>query len=222
VVARLAAARAGRAGGVVASDVSGAMLAHARSVPVPESAAPIEYVEASVTELPFDEGDFDVVFCQQGLQFFPDRAAAAGEMLRVLRSGGVIGLSVWAAGLRLEPFDEYIEALLDAGLEAPFRGAFDPETFKLGADEVGALLRRTGFGSVEVTILDHGVTWPDAGSAAAGILGTPFAPLLDQLSSERRRALEAELVRRFAPSSPGANVRRVNSAVVVQATVPST
>jgi ubiquinone/menaquinone biosynthesis C-methylase UbiE len=221
VVARLAAARAARSGRVVASDVSGAMLAHAASLSVSESAAPIEYVEASVSELPFDDGEFDVVFCQQGIQFFPDRAAATAEMLRVLRSGGRIGLSVWTAGRRLEPFDEYIEALVAAEIEAPFRGAFDPETFKLSADELSALLEATGFASVEVGVLDHEVVWSDAESVASGILGTPFAPLLDQLSSERRSALEADLVRRFAPASPGADVRRVTSAVVAQATAPS-
>lgn len=220
VVARLAAARLGTSGRVVASDVSGAMLAHAGSLPAPAGSAPIEYVEASVTNLPLDCGSFDVVLCQQGMPFFTDRPAAAAEMLRVLRPGGRIGLSVWLAGRKLEPFDEYIEALLEAGIEPPFPGAFDSETFKMAADEVEAVLKAGGGASLEVRTVEHEVVWADADSAALGVLGTPFAPLLDQLPSERRDALEADLVRRFAPTTPGEPIRRTTVAVIAQATAP--
>lgn len=218
VVARLAAARAGSSGRVVASDVSAAMLAHAASVPAPAGSAPIEYLEASVTELPLDDGSFDVVLCQQGMPFFTDRRGAATEMLRVLRPGGVIGLSVWLAGRKLEPFDEYIEALVQAAVEAPFPGAFDSETFKMTAEEVEAVMKAGGCTSLEVRTMEREVVWPDAASAALGILGTPFAPLLDQLSRDRRGALEADLVRRFAPFTSGEPVRRATVAVIARAT----
>ena len=220
VVARLAAARAGTAGRVVASDVSGAMLAHAATVPSPAGAAPIEYLEASVTELPLDDGSFDVVLCQQGMPFFTDRPAAAAEMLRVLRSGGTLGLSVWAAGRPLEPFDHYIAALAQAGVEPPFPGAFDSETFKMAEGNVRMVLEGAGLASVDVRTIEHEVVWPDAESATLGILGTPFAPLLGQLPPERRDALEAELLRRFSPSAPGGAVRRTTTAVVARATAP--
>jgi len=38
---------------------------------------------------------YNVVLCQQGLQFFPDRLKALGEMRRVLVSGGRVAVSVW-------------------------------------------------------------------------------------------------------------------------------
>jgi ubiquinone/menaquinone biosynthesis C-methylase UbiE len=218
VVARRAAARAGSSGRVVASDVSAAMLAHAASVPAPAGSAPIEYLETSVTELPLHDGSFDVVICQQGMPFFTDRRGAATEMLRVLRPGGMIGVSVWLAGRKLEPFDEYIEALMQAGVEAPFPGAFDSETFKMTAEEVEDVLNAGGGTSLEVRTMEREVLWPDAASAALGILGTPFAPLLDQLPQDRRDAIETDLVRRFAPSTPGGPVRRTTVAVIARAT----
>lgn len=220
VVARLAAASMGASGRVVASDVSVAMLAHAASVPVTPGSAPVEYLEASVTELPFDNGSFDVVFCQQGMPFFTDRVGAAAEMLRVLRPGGTVGLSVWLAGRQLEPFDQYIEALLEAGVEPPFPGAFDSETFKMTAEEVEAVLNAAGCASLDVRAVEREAVWPDAESAALGVLGTPFAPLLDQLTRERRDALEADLARRFAPSESGEPVRRTTVAVLARATAP--
>ncbi len=217
VVARRAATRAGISGRVVASDVSGAMLAFAASLPPPGGGAAIEYLEASVAELPFPDGSFDVVLCQQGMPFFTDRPRAAAEMLRVLRPEGTLGLSVWLAEHRLEPFDEYIDALVAAGVEPPFPGAFDSETFKMTADDVEAVLKASGGASLEVGTVQREVVWPDARSAALGILGTPFAPLLDQLTTDGRDAFEADLARRFAPSAPGQPVRRTTVAVIARA-----
>ena len=80
-VTRVAATRAGPAGRVVGLDVNPNMLAAARSA-VRDRA--IEWREGSAHEMPFPDASFDVVLCQQGLQFFPDRAAGLREMCRVL------------------------------------------------------------------------------------------------------------------------------------------
>jgi ubiquinone/menaquinone biosynthesis C-methylase UbiE len=81
IVARTAAKRLGDNGSVVGLDVSGPMLATARTAP--EGAA-VEWQEGSAVKLPMSDATFDVVFCQQGLQFFPDRIATLREMHRVL------------------------------------------------------------------------------------------------------------------------------------------
>lgn len=52
--------------------------------------------------MPFSDAAFDVVYCQAGLQFFPDRPAALREMHRVLAGGGRMGLMVWR-GIRHSP-----------------------------------------------------------------------------------------------------------------------
>jgi ubiquinone/menaquinone biosynthesis C-methylase UbiE len=215
VVARLAAARAGVSGSVVASDVSAGMLAQAASVPTPVDAAPIERLEAPVTELPLDQDSFDVVLCQQGMPFFTDRPRAASEMHRVLRPGGTLGVSVWVAGRRLEPFEEYNEALVAAGAEPPFPGAFNSRTFQMEADELKAVLDGAALASVQVRTLEYEVVWPDAEAAAAGILGTPFAPLFEALPPDRRNELHRDLLRRFGSAGP---VGRTTVALVATAT----
>ena len=219
VVARAAARRAGGGGLVVASDVSGPMLARAASIGAPDGAAPIEYVDASADALPFDDGSFDVVLCQQGLQFFPARAAAVGEMRRVLRPGGVAGVAVWASGHPLEPFGVYGDELAGTGAEPPFPGAFESETFTMGVDVVRSLLVEAGFSRVGAEVVELEVSWPDAGSAAAGVLGTPFGPLVHALPPDQRKRFETQLEKQFAPEEPGALVRRQTAAVVARATV---
>jgi SAM-dependent methyltransferase len=55
----------------------------------------IEFREADVEELPFPDGEFDVVVSQFAHMFAPRPEVATGEMLRVLRSGGIIAFSTW-------------------------------------------------------------------------------------------------------------------------------
>lgn len=56
---------------------------------------PIAFQEADAEALPFPAGSFDVVLSSFGVQFTPNHARAASELLRVCRSGGRIGLANW-------------------------------------------------------------------------------------------------------------------------------
>src|SRR5829696_3510380 len=95
VVTRLAAERVGTAGRVVGLDINPDMLSVARPL-APVGGATVEWLEASALEIPLPDAAFDVVLCQHGLQQFPDRPAALGEMRRVLAPGGRLGLCVWS------------------------------------------------------------------------------------------------------------------------------
>jgi ubiquinone/menaquinone biosynthesis C-methylase UbiE len=90
IVARLAKERLGDDGRVVGLDLSAQMLAVANTV-----APSVEWREGNALALPFDEKTFDVVLCQQGLQFFPDKPAAAREMRRVLAPAGRLAVATW-------------------------------------------------------------------------------------------------------------------------------
>jgi len=216
VVARLAARHAGLEGRVVASDLSATMLAHAASRAAAPGAAPIEYLEAAATELPLADDAFDVVLCQQGLQFFTDQAGAAAEMHRVLRPGGVAGVAVWALGHRLEPFDDYADALIGAGVEPPFAGAYESSSFVIGAEELTTLLSDAGFAKIDVSVVEHTIVWPDAETRAAGILGTPYGSPVARLAPDRRTALTLDLVGRTA-AARGGPLRRTTVAVLARA-----
>ncbi len=96
VVARLAAPHVGTNGQVVGLDLNPGMLAVARSLPVPQGSI-IDWREGDAGSLPFAGGGFDVVFCQFGFQYFPDRQQASREVFRVLGSHGRLLASVWRA-----------------------------------------------------------------------------------------------------------------------------
>ena len=94
VVARVAAARVGRAGRVAGVDINAAMLGVARALPA-GAGARIGWVRGSVLSLPCANASHGVVLCQLGLQFVPGRPAALAQLRRVLVPGGRLGVSVY-------------------------------------------------------------------------------------------------------------------------------
>ena len=93
-VARHVAPIVGTEGRVVAVDINAAMLAVGRALPAP-AGPPVEWREGDAVDLDLPDQSFDLVLCQQGLQFFPDRAAAVREIRRVLTPEGRAVISVW-------------------------------------------------------------------------------------------------------------------------------
>lgn len=84
--------RAAQAGAsVVALDATPEHFAAGRNV-AREAGVELEWIEGDAQALPFDDGEFDVVTSCFGAMFAPDHRAVARELLRVCRSGGVIGM----------------------------------------------------------------------------------------------------------------------------------
>jgi ubiquinone/menaquinone biosynthesis C-methylase UbiE len=77
---------------IVATDLNPAMLEVASSLAVKR---PIEWREADAMQLPFDDASFDVIVCQFGAMFFPDKGKAFAEARRVLEPGGSLLFNVW-------------------------------------------------------------------------------------------------------------------------------
>jgi SAM-dependent methyltransferase len=77
---------------LVATDLNQAMLDQAEAV---GTAQPVRWQQADALRLPFPAASFDVVFCQFGVMFFPDKVRAFSEARRVLRPGGTLVFNVW-------------------------------------------------------------------------------------------------------------------------------
>lgn len=88
----LPAAAAGAA--VVSTDLTPELLLRSRDRAAAQGLT-IDYREANAHALPFGDGEFDVVMSAIGVQFAPDQQRAAGELVRVCRPGGTIGVISW-------------------------------------------------------------------------------------------------------------------------------
>jgi SAM-dependent methyltransferase len=107
VVTRAMAAGLDRSVEIVATDLNQPMLDHAAAV---GTARPVQWRQADIHRLPFDDGSFDAVVCQFAVMFFTDRPRAYAEVCRVLAPGGVFLFNVWD---RIE-HNEFADVVTDA------------------------------------------------------------------------------------------------------------
>lgn len=151
ILTRRLASAVGPEGQVVGVDVNPQMLEAAREFT--DRSAPIAYLQGDGTALDLPDDAFDAVYCQQGLQFFPDRAAGVGEMRRVLRTGGSAVIATWR-GLEEQPLYAALaeaEKRNLAAAEVPVDQSDLDAPFSLGdPDELRALLIGAGFDNVTV------------------------------------------------------------------------
>jgi ubiquinone/menaquinone biosynthesis C-methylase UbiE len=195
-LARLAAELCGPGGKVHGVDNSPQMLAKARDkAPMPKG-APIDFHEGQADGLPFPNAGFDVVLCQQGLQFFPDQLAALREMRRVLKPGGSVALSLWSGIKAMTLFSTFLDAV-DATLAQPApRAALG----WLDAAGLRSLMERAGFQGVEVREEVLMAEFAQGlAEALACVDGTTAGAPVRAMAPEARHAFERRVAFALAP-----------------------
>ena len=93
VVTRALAPKLSPGASYIVTDLNQPMLDYAASRQAPDNR--IKWRQADALALPFENAAFDLVCCQFGAMFFPDRPAAYREAKRVLKPGGHFLFSVW-------------------------------------------------------------------------------------------------------------------------------
>ena len=103
----------------------------------------IEFRQADAARLPFADESFDIVLSQMALMFFPDRAAAIGEMARVSTPGGTVALLVPGAHEHQQAFARFADlAVRHAGDEA--RSLLSTYFLCGDLDQLASLVESTG------------------------------------------------------------------------------
>jgi ubiquinone/menaquinone biosynthesis C-methylase UbiE len=193
VVARLASQQVGDTGTVAGLDINPGMLAAARDATPP--GVSIEWHEASAEAMPLPDASFDVVLCQMGLQFMPDKNAALREMRRVLVPGGRLILNV--PGPTPRPFAIMAEALArHIGAEA---GGFVNQVFSLNdTAEIQDLVSGAGFHDVSVEAETKSLRLPPPEEFLwQYVHSTPLAGAVAQADDESRGSLARDVVSKW-------------------------
>ena len=192
IVARRVAARMGDEGSVVGLDTNEGMLDVAEATAA-ESRLAIEWRQGDASEIPFPDGAFDVVCCQQTLQFVPDPGTVVREIRRVLAPGGRAAVTVWRP-LEFNPgYVTLAEALEhyvadDAGMmmRSPFP-SWD-------GDYLRVLARAAGFSKPSVFVEIGSVRYPSATEfVRREAASSPLSESLGDLAQEVREALVTEV-----------------------------
>ena len=194
VVARAAAERVGPTGNVTGIDLNAGMIRVARSLP-PPSGAPIEWLERSALDLGLADASVDAVLCQQGLQFFPDKARAMREMRRVLRRGGRLALSVWTG---LGPYNAAVGAALARVLDGDTAERFCASRRAPREDEVRRLALEAGLAAVHVRVSRLEIRLPRVDRFVLDHLAaTPVAAVLAAAEPEARQTIGASVAKQL-------------------------
>lgn len=108
----------------------------------------IEFKIADAEALPFDDGSFDVALSTFGVMFTPEQKQAARELVRVVRSGGRIGMANWTPEGFLGQLFRVIGSYIPApnGLQSPMLWGSEPRIVELfGPDAADIHCQRRTF-----------------------------------------------------------------------------
>jgi SAM-dependent methyltransferase len=219
-VTRKAAQRVGANGRVAGCDLSPAMLELARARTPDDDSARIEYLECPADALGVPEDSFDVVTCQQGLQFFPDRPAALAEMRRALRPGGTLGVAVWCDIEDCPPFAA-LQTALGNVLGTKVADAYEAGPWGFGdADALARLVRDSGFENVDVRRYELPLLFEGgSGQLLLTLRAASVASMVAQLPESDLAALAAAVEEATRPITVDGAVRSHAASNIVTAGV---
>ena len=189
VVTRLVVPHVGASGKVVGLDLNAGRLAVAESLSS-VSGLTIEWREGDVSALPFSDSMFDLVCCQQGFQFFPNRLAASCEMYRVLVSGGRLAMNVWRS-IDHQPGALAMAKALGRHVSAE-AAAFRHTPFALGdAEAIETPIQEAGFRDIVIRPTVKTVCFPSAEAFTIRYISgiAPLARMVSEVDDNARTAL---------------------------------
>ena len=185
----VAAQAAERGASVVGVDVSGAMIARARS------ANPgLEFRWADAHELPFAEASFDAVVGNLAVMHLSRPARAMAEFVRVLRPGGWLVLTTWADPSQHRLAGVFLDAVAEARATPPADLPPGPDFFRFSVDEeFAAALRQQGLASPAVSAITFTQRFASADELWDGMLGATVrvAALITRQPDEVRQRIRA-------------------------------
>jgi ubiquinone/menaquinone biosynthesis C-methylase UbiE len=196
----MAAAAVGAAGHVIATDLSEPMLRVAASK---VAALPVNLVVMDGQQLGVRDRACDVLICQLGLMFFPDREAGLREFRRVLREHGRLGVQTWSSPDRV-PFFGLLSDALSRYLPNERSALYSPAALS-DPDHLERLLTTAGFDEVSIVKETRKVAFGSFdeywGAIEAG--GGRMGQFYLALRTAERRAVQAEVRERMAQFQAG-------------------
>lgn len=192
IVARRAAQQVGDEGEVVGIDLNEGMLDVARTTSA-EMDFSIDWRQADATELPFDDGSFDAVCCQQVLQFIPQPGDALREMCRVLAPDGRLGVGVLRS-LEFNPAYSVLADALAAYVSDEAAGMMRSPFPSWDISDLRTLVPESGFREVTISIEISSLRYPSVEEfLRREAASSPLSGPLESIDSDSLEALLADL-----------------------------
>lgn len=174
---------------IVATDLNEPMLEIAREkTGNPES---IVFRQADGTELPFADESFDLVACQFGVMFFPDKHRGYTEVLRVLEPGGMYLFNAWDSR-QANPFSATAHAVIEAMFPDDPPGFYKVPFHYHDVEEIRRDVSAAGFQNVDIDRVAITSKIPSATDFAQGLVfGNPLSEEIKSRGGNPDAAAEA-------------------------------
>ena len=188
IVARTVAPMVQPGGQVFGVDFNPAQIATARSID-----SSIDWREGDAGSLSFADQEFNLVVCQQGFMFFPDRVQAVQEIHRVLKPGGRVGIAVWSSIDKAPGYLALVHAL--ERRVGPFAAhLMDDLTALSDSNEVRRFFADGGFPNAEMVTVSSDVVFASAEEFTRAIaVGSIMRRTETQFSEETLDLLTADV-----------------------------
>ena len=190
--------------GLIATDLNPDMIAVAKKrISAADGAAgvPVEWQTVDAQELPFPDEHFDLVICQFGIMFFPDKPKAFEEVFRVLKKGGVFLFNTWDKK-EYNSFSDTGSKVIERFFPNKPPGFYRAPFSMYDEEELRGLCSHAGFGSIRIELVKKESISPSAKDISIGIVeGTPMHAEIKGEGEEKVKeiiaAVEKEIAARY-------------------------
>src|SRR5688500_13851081 len=181
-------------GTVTFTDVTGEMVAIAKSEAERRGLTNMQFQRCSADWLPFEDNSFDGVVCRLGVMLFCDPPGALREMLRVTRGGGAVSLVV-CDNSELNPFFYVVSGVVARHFDSPPADPEEPGPFRFAeAGVLAGLLEEAGGTKVRERKVKFDMVAPISPQELWEMRSEMSATLREKLSSVSQT--EAEVIGR--------------------------
>ncbi len=174
---------------LIATDLNPGMIEVAKQI-LP--AGDIQFQVADANQLPFEDNTFDLVVCQFGFMFVPDKPKAFSEAFRVLKPQGKLLFNTWDK-IENNPLSNTVKNVV----ADYFPGSNAADFYKIPYSmcekkDIEHLLQEAGFTKINMELVTkEGISASAADSAKGLILGTPIFKDINEIDSSAPEKLVA-------------------------------
>ncbi|HKP46129.1 MAG TPA: class I SAM-dependent methyltransferase [Pyrinomonadaceae bacterium] len=201
---------------LVATDLNEPMIAFAKRKFTEQER--IEWKQADMTELSFDDEFFDAVVCQFGIMFVPDKQRVFQEVLRVLKPGCSFLFNVWDSMDHNDLARVTHQTIVKAFPADPPRFFEIPYGFN-DREAITAMLENAGFQRIEFDVLKFPSVASSAAEISNGLIkGTPVFGAINERGPGYADRIQAAVAEEIANQLGDNPVSCSIQAVVFEAT----
>jgi ubiquinone/menaquinone biosynthesis C-methylase UbiE len=204
----------GSATNMVVTDINPDMLAVAKEKVTGKN---ITWQQADAMDLPFADNSFDVVVCQFGIMFYPDKLKGMQEAFRVLKKGGTYLFNVWDT-VDVNPMAKTAREIIMNFFQNDPPAFYNIPFGYNDTNEISASLREAGFTDIHFETLKKDAISQSAKQMSDGLVqGNPIVNAIRERNAEAVNILGDKVTEELTKNFGNSPCKSVMQAIIFTA-----